>query len=90
MKQGRVREEWEIRDDARTLARAEEIKADKDRYNDATAMARKLADEDIDRVKGMLRVAGKRVPKSQQETVKTQPTFSNRRGGNNPAVIGRL
>ena len=40
----RPRDEWEIREDARTLARAEEIKADRARMKEAQQMAQKMAD----------------------------------------------
>ena len=35
----KVRDEWEIRNDARTLAEAEAIKSDRDRYEQAVNMA---------------------------------------------------
>lgn len=83
----RPREEWEIREDARVLARAEEIKADKDRMRDAQQMARQLADEEIKRMSGLMKVAGKKQPK--QSIGNTSGTFS-KRDYKNPATIGRL
>lgn len=83
----RPREEWEIREDARVLARAEEIKADKDRMRDAQQMARQLADEEIKRMSGLMKVAGKKQPK--QSIGNTAGTFS-KRDYKNPATIGRL
>lgn len=83
----RPREEWEIREDARVLARAEEIKADKKRMSEATQMAKQLADEELKRINGMVKVAGMKTPKQRAETT---PAFNNRRGGRNPAVVGRL
>ena len=99
----RVREEWEKRDDARTLARAEEIKADKERLADAQKAARDIASEEIERVKGIIKVAGKQVPKKPKtETTETvqkvednypvndATPYFNKRGYRNPACIGRL
>ena len=80
----RVRDEWEIREDARTLARAEEIKADKARFNEAQQMAQKLANEEIARMNGMLKVAGKK-QKGQSSDCGVLP-----RGRRNPATLGRL
>ena len=37
---------WQRRDDARTLARAEEIKADKERYDGAKIGAKEILDEE--------------------------------------------
>lgn len=85
----RPREEWEIREDARTLARAEEIKADKERMRDATQMAQKLADEEMKRINGMMKVAGRKVPKS-SSTMPVGTAPFDKRGYKNPATIGRL
>ena len=84
----RPREEWEIREDARVLARAEEIKADKDRMRDATQMAKQLADEEMKRMSGLMKVAGKKQPKSSTSSRAGVP-FS-KTGYKNPATIGRL
>lgn len=104
MNEKKVREEWEKRDDAYTLARAEMIKADKERLADAQEMAKKIANEEIDRVKGIMKVAGKQLPKKPTNVVETPntektheygvaPTSTqqfNKRGYRNPACIGRL
>lgn len=88
---GKPREEWEIREDARTLARAEEIKADKDRMREATRMAKQLADEDIKRVSGMLKVAGRKAPRGNSDRGAVDNNIpTGRRGYRNPATIGRL
>ena len=98
MNEKRVREEWEKRDDAYTLARAEIIKADKERLADAQEMAKKIANEEIDRVKGIMKIAGKPLPKKpnieeptpkETHSVNPAPQF-NKRGYRNPACIGRL
>ena len=93
---------WRQRDDARTLAEAERIKADQERYNGAILGAKEIAREEIERVKGIAKVAGIRTPKAPKaepvqnlgysqrvvpNTVVT-PQFTTRR--NNPATIGRL
>ena len=84
---------WQRRDDARTLARAQEIKADKERMKGAVLGAREIASEEIARVQGIAKIAGMRtpsVPKSVNGTIpnKTQPF--NRASYKNPATIGRL
>ena len=84
----RPREEWEIREDARVLARAEEIKADKARMKEAQQMAQQLADEDIKQISGMLKVAGRKPPKHSGEMKEVQPF--NKRGYSNPATLGKL
>lgn len=52
---------WMRRDDARTLANAEEIKADKERYKQAKIGAREILDEENRRLDGMAKVAGQKV-----------------------------
>ena len=84
----RPRDEWEIREDARALARAEEIKADRARMKEAQQMAQKMADEDIKRVSGMLKVAGRKPPKQSGGAKEVQPF--NKRGYSNPATLGKL
>ena len=74
---------WQRREDARTLARAEEIIADKERYNNAKIGAREILQEEQNRLKGLNKVAGKRV-KTETPQEPTMP-FSYRR--NNPAKI---
>lgn len=54
------------RDDARILARAEEIKADKKRYEAAKLGARELLEENLNRAEGLRRV----VSNSQKRTSK--------------------
>ena len=88
---------WRRRSDARTLAEAEQIKADKERYNGAILGAKEIAQEEIARVQGIAKVANMKMP----QAPKTEPqnfgqrvipndvvTFAPRR--NNPATIGRL
>ena len=54
----RKRDEWEIRGDARTLAEANEIMADKERHAEAVKMAQRMADDDAKRANAMKKVAG--------------------------------
>ena len=82
------KDEWEMRDDARTLARAEEIKADKERYANATMMAGKMAEEEIKKAESIIKVAGKKVPKTPVEKPETQ-AFS-KKTYSNPATVGKL
>lgn len=85
----RPRDEWEIREDAMTLARAEEIKADKSRMKEAQQMAQKLADEQIKRTTGLMKVAGRKQPQPKGGNANVQTPF-NKRSYSNPATIGRL
>lgn len=55
----RKREEWEIKEDARTLAVANEIQNDKLRYKEATEMASKMAKEQLERIEGLLKISKK-------------------------------
>lgn len=85
---------WRRRSDARTLAEAEQIKADKERYNGAILGAKEIAKEEIARVQGIAKVANMKTPKTQNTSEicgrnNSQPTFGGR-GYKNPATIGRL
>lgn len=96
---------WRRRSDARTLAEAEQIKADKERYNGAILGAKEIAQEEIARVQGIAKVAGMKTP--QAPKVEPQTTVQNLGYGqrvipntvvtpqfsprcSNPATIGRL
>lgn len=50
--------QWEAQNDAETLARAAEIKADKKRMAAASSAAKKMVDEAAMRAKAMKRIAG--------------------------------
>ena len=65
---------WRARSDARTLAEAEEIKADKQRYGRAVASANELYAEEVKRVNGMKKIANQK------------PII----GKSNPATVGRF
>ena len=47
-----------------------------------------MADEDIKRVSGMLKVAGRKPPKQSSGTKEVQPF--HKRGYSNPATLGKL
>lgn len=49
--------QWRAEDDARTLARAEEIKADKKRETAARSMAKKQLDEVLKRAEGLKKIS---------------------------------
>lgn len=51
--------EWRAQDDARTLAVAEEIKADKDRLSKAAAAAGQMVAKEKEGLKALAKVAGK-------------------------------
>ncbi len=52
---------WEARSDARTMAEAEAIKKDENRFNKATAAAVKLAEETKDEAQAMGRIANQQM-----------------------------
>lgn len=56
--------DWRARDDARTLAVAEEIKADKARMDNATEAAVKMLEEEKKELVAISKVARKRPPRS--------------------------
>lgn len=81
---------WQRRDDARTLAEAERIKADKARYAGAIIGAREIASEEIERVKGIAKVAGMKTPQTPREVEHEPNQTFNKRGYQNPACVGKL
>ena len=93
---------WRRRSDARTLAEAEQIKADKERYNGAILGAKEIAQEEIARVQGIAKVAGMKAPQTPKAPENTgTPTHNNfgftataepqcRPRRSNPATIGRF
>ena len=91
-------EKWRRRSDARTLAEAEQIKADKERYKGAIQGAKEIAQERIDEAKSIIKVAGMRTAKSPMlqeskncgNTIPNSTQPFNKKGYRNPATIGRL
>ena len=55
---------WQREDDARTLARAEEIKADKERYANAKKGAKELLEQRAKELYGLEKVANKKINKA--------------------------
>lgn len=53
---------WKRQEDARTLARAEAIKADKNRLAQAKVGAREILEEDGDRIESLSKIANMKVP----------------------------
>lgn len=83
---------WRRRDDARTLAEAEQIKADKERYSAAQVGAKEILKEEADRLKGLSKIAtNPTVTKAVRKAEKTeQETQFQRRIISNPATIGKF
>lgn len=83
---------WQRRSDARVLAEAEQIKADKERYQGAILGAKEIAGEEIARVKGIAKIAGMKTPQTPKDADPEPTTMSHcdRRGYRNPACIGKL
>lgn len=81
---------WKRQSDARTLAEAEQIKADKKRHAAAQQGARELLDEQADRVAGLARVAGHPGVHTRRPAQQSQPTPGGCARYQNPATIGRL
>ena len=74
--------DWQGRDDARTLARAEVIKADKNLYNNAKDKAKEMAIDSIKEAKEISKVAGMKVSSALAD--------SNRSSYPNPATLKPL
>lgn len=69
---------WRARDDARTLARAEEIKSDPERMKLARQGANEILKEEVDRLKGLSKVVGKKTPKSEEQEFPQRSTSASR------------
>ena len=89
---------WQRREDARTLARAEEIKADKERLKNAHIGAKEILEEEAERLKGLSKVAhnptvdeavkkGERMKKQGNNPSSFKRTRTVR---DNPATVGKL
>lgn len=89
---------WRRRDDARTLAQAEEIKADKERLAEAHKGAKEILEEEASRLRGLSKVAhNQTVDTVVKKEAKKQNNGSNpssfkrtRTVRENPATIGKL
>jgi hypothetical protein len=76
--------EWRARDDARSLAEAEEIKQDTARLQKAQAAAKKMLDEKKDEIAGLRKAAGKS-PKNNQSAKRKQKLSNATKGGKHKA-----
>lgn len=88
---------WQRRSDAITLAEAEQIKADKERYSAAQVGAKEILKEEADRLKGLSKVAinptvTKTVRKAEraEEAKEVIQQNTKKRSYSNPATIGKL
>lgn len=89
---------WRRRDDARTLAQAEEIKADKERLAEAHKGAKEILEEEASRLRGLSKVAhNQTVDTVVKKEAKKQNNGSNpssfkrtRTVRENPATVGKL
>ena len=62
---------WQQEDDARTLARAQEIIGNKNRHNGTISVVKKMAIENEKRIKAMKKVAAKKRPLRKKVIKKT-------------------
>lgn len=90
---------WQRRNDAIDLARANEIRADKERYKNAIIGAKEIAQEEIGRVQSIAKIAGMKVPKTpvdsnvgdeQNNSIPMGTKPFDKRGYKNPATLGRF
>ena len=79
---------WRRRNDARTLAEADMIRNDKNRYREAIIGAKEIAKEWLDEVKSIVKVAKVKVPNMEKEN--KEYTFTGRGRNDNPATVGKL
>lgn len=70
---------WRAESDARTLAEAETIKQDETRLTEAQTAAKRMADEEAERLKAMRKVAGSKAPSSQGRGMQKQATGSTKK-----------
>lgn len=85
---------WQRQADARTLANAEQIKADKKRYSEAQKGAKEILQEEARRLEGLSKIASnptvtKVVKKAEVEQEVSQPTMRGK-SYPNPAKVGNL
>lgn len=85
---------WRRRDDARILAQAEEIKADKERLGEARRGAKEILAEEAERLKGLSKIVHNptvsKAVSSAERSKKKEEDFNRVFGKNNPATIGRF
>lgn len=80
---------WRRRDDARILAQAEEIKADKDRLREAHKGAQEILEEEAQRLRGLSKIASNTpAGETVKQVVKKAERNTKKRTLNNPATRG--
>lgn len=72
---------WQRRSDARTLAEAEEIKANKERYEQAKVGAKEILEEEANRLRGLSKVVNTNRKKDKKTVSSTQPQNRTRQKG---------
>jgi len=87
--------EWQAEEDARSLARAEEIKADESRLSKAQDAAKVMADEEAEKAKAMRKVAGRKKSEpdsNKEDNSKEKPkrVFSGPEEVASPSVGGKF
>ena len=89
---------WRRRSDAITLAEAEQIKADKERYSAAQIGAKEILKEEADRLKGLSKVAinptvtkaVRKAERAEQGAKEVIQQNTKKRSYPNPATVGKL
>ncbi len=81
--------EWQAHDDARTLARAEEIKLDPNKMAAAKIAAGKIVAEESKRLQGLRKVSGKKIPEVKDLSIPSvQQVVDYVGSGESPAIGG--
>lgn len=75
---------WRAREDAYSLAQAEEVKADPARLEAARKEAQKMVEEEQERLKGMRKAAGQKVSLSKPSSNAASPMHSVKSPPNGP------
>lgn len=80
---------WRRRDDARILAQAEEIKADKNRLREAHKGAQEILEEEASRLRGLSKIAtNTSAGETVKQVVKKAERSTKKRTFDNPATRG--
>lgn len=79
--------EWAAQDDARTLARAEEIKADHQRLQAAKTQAVKLLEKEQDELASLRKVAGRSPGKQSIAADVNAPNPRSQPGSSSPSEV---
>ena len=80
---------WRRREDARILAQAEEIKADKERLREAHKGAQEILEEEASRLRGLSKIASNTTAgETVKQVVKKVEKNTRKKEFNNPATKG--